>query len=555
MFLLKIKKDIAEELNINIDDIVYPPNSELGDFSLAVFKLAEKNNKGTSEMAIEMKEKVFDNFELKEKFSDIKIIGPYLNFFLKKDFLFSQIILEILEKADEYGYNQNRKKEMSVFEYSNINTHKDFHIGHLRNICLGDAIYRVSLANGFKAAPVSYINDFGIHVARAIWSYKKKYSDDIAKCYTNTVKEVEKNPEIIKEISSIMSDIEKRRGSNYKLWKKTRKISLKKFDDIYDKLNVKFEKTYFESELISKGLKMLVNFTKKGIFRKSEGAIIADLNEYDLGVLPIIRSDGTALYPVADLALAKEKSKNFKNLKNSFVIVDVRQSLYFKQLFKILSLAGYEQNFKHLSYEFVTLPEGMMSSRSGNAISFDELYQKVFERLFDESRKRHEDWSRDKIENNCRKLSVAILKFEMLKVSASKIISFDIKEALRFDGFNALYILYGLVRVKSILRKSSIDLKREANFELLKEKEERKIILELAKYPEMVIKTEKEKDPSEIAKYSFDLFRLFNEYYQKIKVLSDDREVQRARLALLGGISQVAENSLSLLGIESLDEI
>jgi arginyl-tRNA synthetase len=555
MFLLKIKKEIAEELNINIDDIVYPPNSELGDLSLAVFKLAEKNNKEIPEMAAEIKEKVSDNSKFKNLFSEVRIMGPYLNFFLEKSFLFSQAILEISEKAEEYGHNQNGNKEVSVFEYSNINTHKDFHIGHLRNVCLGDAIYKTSLANGFRAIPVSYINDLGIHVARAIWSYRKGYSDDIAKCYANTVKQAEENPEIIKEVSLIMSDIEKKRGVNYKLWKKTRKISLKKFDDIYDKLNTKFKKTYFESKLINKGLKAVISFSKKGILRKSEGAVIADLNEYDLGVLPVIRSDGTALYPVADLALAKAKSGDFRNLKNSFIIVDVRQSLYFKQLFKVLSLAGYEQNFKHLSYEFVTLPEGMMSSRSGNAIPFDELYQKVFRRLVDESRKRHEDWSQEKIENNCRKLSVAILKFEMLKVSANKIISFDIKEALRFDGFNALYILYGLVRVKSILRKSNVDSKKEAKFELLKEKEERSIILELAKYPEIIIKAEKEKDPSEVAKYSFDLFRLFNEYYQKVKVLSDDEELQRARLSLLGAISQVAENSLSLLGIESLDEI
>lgn len=557
MILDEIKIKIAGALDISEADLVYPPNSDLGDFSWPLFKLSQEKKMSPVEIAEKIKEELLSRDDLMNILDKIEITGPYLNFFIKPSFLITELLGNIFSRGRDYGQNNDGDGELSIFEFSNVNTHKNFHIGHLRNISLGDSLCRLHAVNGFSSYPVSYINDFGIHTAKAIWNYKKSHNSDLNKCYSDTVKEIEDNPDLLREISKIMSDIEARRGENYRAWQKTRKISLKEFDGIYKKLKIKFKKNYFESEVVDKGREMVDSFVKKGVLRKSEGAIIADLEKYDLGVLPIIRSDGTALYPVADLALAERKFKDFKKLRNSFIVVDVRQSLYFKQLFKVLSLVGYRQNFEHLAYDFITLPEGMMSSRSGNAIPFYDLYQKVLDKLIMESKKRHPEWSDKKIKKNCELLTVAILKFEMLKVSPKKIITFSMEEAIKFDGFSALYILYGLVRIKSILKKAGFKPKRVkgVDFSDLKTDYEKKISLKLAKYPDIVKRAGANFDPSEIAKYLFELFKLFSDYYQNVKVLSAEKNTKKARLIFMGAIALVAENALGLLGIESLDEI
>jgi len=557
MALELIKKEIVAILKIDEKDLVYPPNKEMGDLSYPLFKAVKQGSESPLELGVKLKEQLLQNKNLMKSLDKIENAGPYLNFFVKSDLFISELIKDIFSKKNKYGFNDSGKKEVSIFEFSNANTHKDIHVGHIRNIALGDSIFRIYEANGYKSYPISYINDFGIHTAKVVWSYKQKFSHDLGKCYVHTVKEMEDKPDLAKEIGQIMADIESRQGENYKAWKKTRAISLSDFSKIFKQLNIKFKKVYFESEVIDKGLEMVENFIEKGIMKKSEGAIIADLEKYNLGVLPVIRGNGTALYPVADLALAAQKFKDFKNLKNSYIVVDVRQSLHFKQLFKVLSLAGYKQNFAHLPYDFVTLPEGMMSSRSGNSISYYEAYEKIFQKLVEESKKRHSKWSDKKIKKNSELLTTDILKFEMLKVSPQKIIVFNVEEATKFDGFSALYILYGLVRIKSIIKKYGHKVKYSSSldFSKLDSVWEKNLAIKLSKYPEIVKKAGSEFDPSEIAKYLFELYKLFNDYYQNVKVLSSEGESKKVRLVFMSAISVVSENALGLLGLKSLKEI
>ncbi|PKM91563.1 arginine--tRNA ligase [Candidatus Falkowbacteria bacterium HGW-Falkowbacteria-1] len=555
MILKEIKQLIGKKLKINIDIFAYPPNSEMGDISLPLFSLSKERKINVQELANDFREKILNDNELNFIFEKIEASGPYLNFFLDKKFLFNETISYVLNNKNDLGYNQDGQNQKIIFEYSNANTHKEIHIGHLRNIVFGDSLVKISKANGFDSYPVSFINDLGINTAKTVWAYKQNYSQNIGQCYAWSVSEIDKNPDLKEEISQIMIEIEKEDGENYDLWKKTRDLSMKEFEDIYSLLDINFYKTYFESDFTKRGVEIVDDFLKKGIFKKSQGAIIADLEEYGLGVLPVVRSDGTSLYAVADLALAEKKDQDFPDLKKSFIVVDVRQSLHFKQLFKILELAGYKNDFTHLAYDFVKLPEGMMSSRSGKVVLLKDLFDQIFDKLILESKKRHEDWDDKKIKNNCQKLAVAILKFEMLKVGANKTITFNIEEALRFDGYSALYILYTLVRMKSILRKADFAESVEYSLDLLQSDIEKKIALEMAKYSDIVYKTGQDNDPSEIAKYLFDFAKLFNDYYQKINILQTEDNLKKARLIFIYSCSLLLENALKLLGIESLEEI
>jgi len=320
-------------------------------------------------------------------------------------------------------------------------------------------------------------------------------------------------------------------------------------------LGVKFKHVFYENEEIDAGRKLVDELLAKNILKPSQGAIIADFEQYKLGVLPVIRSDGTALYPVADLALATEKFNKYK-LDKSLYVVDVRQSLYFQQLFKIMELLGYKQTMAHLPYDFVTLPEGMMSSRTGNVVTYQELRDKILEKLTAETAQRHTDWSASRVRQVALNLTISTIKFEMLKVSADKIITFNINEALRFDGYTACYVQYGYARLQSILRKQGFSFWfGRPDTKELKEPSEKALLWKLARYPEIVAQAGAEYNPSELAKYLFELVQTVNDYYHAVNILKAAASTKRARLALIGAVSAVLEKGLRLLGLEALGEM
>jgi len=571
--LENIKQIIATNINkifgkdsVKASDFIIPPNPEFGDLGLVLFDLAKKNSKNPQEIGNQLISEL--------KFSGIiesaKVVGPYLNFILKKSELAKAVITEVSETKEEYGKNISEKKEKILLEFSNVNTHKEYHVGHLRNICYGDSVTKILNADGFEAIPISYVNDFGIHVAKALWDYQSFIKEKLAgkniedlpenergyllgKIYVDASTKEKANPDLTLEIGQWKQKIENREGEEYAFWQETRLWSIAHFASIYKDLGVEFKDILYESELVDEGKKIVQELLEKNILKKSEGAIIADLKEYGLEVLVLVRSNGTATYSVADLALAREKHKRYSP-DESIVIVDVRQELYFKQLFKILELSGFTEKFLHLGYDFVKLPSGMMSSRTGNVITYKELKEEILTSCETETRNRHENWDEEKIKANAFKIGLGAMKFEMLKVGAKSIITFDIEKALALEGFTSAYIQYTVARINSILKKSTNE-KKTIDFSKLTEKREFELIKKMAEYPEIVERAGKNYDPSEIAKYTYELAQMFNDYYHAIPVLKAEEEIKNARLALLSAVAQVIKNGLGLLGIETVEEM
>lgn len=565
--LEKIKNQIIKEINkalgreiVSASDLSYPPDAGMGDLSLPCFKAGKEMKKPPVEVASKLLGELSSPKVLGE-LSSLKIAGPYLNFTLKKEKLADGVLKEITKMKSVYGENKDGRKKRVSIEYSNANTHKEYHVGHLRNICYGDAAAKILSANGFEVVPISYINDFGIHTAKTLWLYLEKYKDEpqpenkgafLGRIYAEASQRLEKDQIGRQVAAGIMKKIESRQGEEYKLWQKTRKWSIKQFDNIYKELGVKFKKIFYESEFTDEGLEMIAKMYKKEILAKSEGAIIADLEKYGLGVLVFLRSDGTALYPVADLPAAIDRIKKFR-LDKSLYVVDIRQSLYFKQLFKILELLGHKEDKEHLGYEFVKLPEGMMSSRAGRVITYEELKEEAIKRAVKETKSRHKDWGEKKIKSTAWTIVKGAIKFEMIKVGAGSVITFDIDKALRFDGFTAAYLQYTCARIRSVAKKAGVQGKPDPAF--LKEEKEASLIMKLSKYPESVQKAGAGRDPSEIARYLFDLAQTFNDYYHSVPVLKSSDKEKAARLALLAAVRQVIKNGLGLLGIDVLEEM
>lgn len=559
-----IKKRIAKELSFANLSFSYPPSPELGDLSLACFPLAKEKQQSPAELANSLALALSNKKRLHKYFLEIKAVGPYLNFYINPTYLAEKVIALVSREKGKYGQNSGGRGRKVMIEYSNGNTHKEVHIGHLRNIAYGDAVNRILGANGFNSLPVSYINDFGIHTAKTIWNWQRhpEYTASqesrgflLGKCYSEASQELKDHPEYKEEVSLVMKDIEARRGDNYQLWKETRDWSLRYFAAIYQELGVRFKHTFYENEVIDAGLVFVQKLLAAGKLVKSEGAIIADLSQYDLGVLPIIRTDGTALYPVADLALAKEKFDKY-GIQESLYVVDVRQSLYFKQLFQICRLLGYQQEMRHLAYDFVALPEGMMASRTGNVITYEELKNKVWQKLIEETKKRHEDWTDDRVRQAAFSLAISTIKFEMLKVGADKVIIFNIDEALRFDGYTACYLQYGYARLKSIIRKEKPALFTKAfNQGLLREAKEKALLLKIAAFPEVVVVAGDKYNPAEIAKYLFELVQMSNDYYHSFPILKAEPKLRRARLALIKALARTLNNGFNLLGLHVIEEM
>ncbi|MFA5163632.1 MAG: arginine--tRNA ligase [Patescibacteria group bacterium] len=565
--LEQIRKMIAKVLDREAGDFIYPPQADLGDLSLPCFILAKELERNPVLVAKDLADQYSQHPELKQVIKEIRAEGAYLNFYLKEEYLAASLIKDISRQGAKFGQSHIGGKQTVMIEYSNGNTHKEYHVGHLRNICYGESASRLLSSSGYRVVPVSYINDFGIHVAKTLWfweDYLRRIGDSakgldkgylLGKCYSAASQKISEYEKAKSEVAEVMKVIEGRQGKMYKLWQTSRRWSLVYFAKIYKELGIVFQETFYESEVIGQGLKIVESLLAKGILVKSQGAIVADLQAYDLGVLPIIRSDGTALYPVADLALALIKAKKYK-LAESIYVVDLRQSLYFKQLFKILELMGDKNKRSHLVYDFVTLPGGMMASRTGNVITYQELKQEAWEKNKMEIKSRHSDWNQKKIDQLALKLALGTIKFEMLKVSADKIITFDINEALRLNGYTAVYLQYSLVRIKSLIRKSGRKrLTCPADLEGLILEKEKNLLMTMAKYPEIREIAAAKRDPSEIAHYLFSLAQMVNDYYQSVNVLQAESREKTWRLSLLQALGQILSNGLELLGIETLEEM
>jgi len=347
-----------------------------------------------------------------------------------------------------------------------------------------------------------------------------------------------------------------------KVWKKTQKWSIEDFERIYELLGIKFDVWYFESDILDKGKKIVKELLDKQIAKEDQGAIIVDLKKFDLDVLLILKSDGTTLYSTSDLALAYKKAK--KKVDKSIYIVDNRQSLYLKQIFKTLELAGFKEKTAHIPYDFVNLPEGALSSRKGNIVSFYELYNKMLDKSIEETKKRHEDWTDERVKQVAEKISLSAIKIGMLKFGNNKVIIFNMDEALSFDGKTGPYLLYTSARINSIKEKVSVkgrpasgwEKAGEADYSLLKEVEEKELLKLLANNENEIERAYRENDPSVLTNYLFDLAQTFNDFYQKHSIIrAKNEELKAARFNLAQKVGERLRLGLDLLNVEWLEKM
>ncbi len=565
---LKIKNEIASllkkhGLKIKPQDLREPPQAEMGDISLPCFILSKEMKKSPEKIAEDLAKVIKPSGFI----INIKNIGSYLNFLLDYAKVTEMILTEIKKERSDYGLNKTGSGQKVMIEYSQPNTHKEFHIGHVRNICLGSALVNLYQASGYKVIAANYLGDIGAHVAKVLW-YMLNYVNEadigpdkgefLGQAYSRAIVELNSDPEKQVQVQEILQRLEAGKDRDLMfLWKQTRDWSLDAFNEIYDELGIKFNVDFFESIEEKEGRKLLPMLLKQDFIKESQGAIIADLEEYKLGVLVLLRGDGTSLYGLKDIPLAIKKFKKYK-IDKSLYIVDNRQSQYLKQIFKILELLGFKKDMLHVPYEFVELKSGIISSRTGNVVTYEEVRDAAMTKVVNETKIRHVDWSEEKINEVSKKIVLAALKFGMIKQASDKIITFDIEEALKIDGFTGPYLLYTNARLNSILKKAEtegIKLTGKTDYKALESNIEKQLIKDLLAYPQIVLEAQIKNDPAILAQFIHRVCQNFNTFYHELPVMKAESEIRLARIILIKATKQVLENSLAVLGMPILKEM
>jgi len=576
----KIKLDIAESINkilkkdvIALSDFVYPPDSKMGDLSLPCFNF--KNSLQLKKSPAEISKYLKDKLNM-PAVQAIVSAGPYLNFNLNKAKIANAVIKEIISQGDKYGSSKIGKKQKVMVEFAHPNTHKAFHIGHLRTAITGESVSRILESLGFQIIRANYQGDVGPHVAKCIWGVQKlkdeyeAVSQDhisieakikfLSKAYVLGSDNYDKDQNAKQEITNLNKEIYNQKEATKIIYENTRAWSLEYFDNIYKTLGIKFDRLYFESEVFEKGKELVLNYLEENsapsrrVFKRSNGAIIFEGEKRGLHDRVFINSQGFPTYEAKELGLAKLQISEYNPTKIIHVVAN-EQEEYFKVLFCALGkiFPKTKDIEEHLSYAMVDLKNGKMSSRKGNVVLGEWLINQVREKIIKIGACNSEN--EEKISE---KVSLGAVKYFILKNNTNKKILFDINESIKLSGNSGPYLQYAYVRIYSIINgvdKYSLAEKGETNLSLLKEQKEHNLIMQAAKYPEVVLKAGQNYDPSEIAKYLFELCKLFNDYYHAIPILKAEKEISKARLALIGAISQVIKNGLNLLGIETVDSM
>jgi len=455
-----------------------------------------------------------------------------------------------------------------MVEFAHPNTHKTFHIGHLRNIFTGEAVSRILANSGFEVIRANYQGDIGLHIAKCLWGisrlpteYKlakrsgiKAKASFLGRVYALGSKNYEQDKTAKREIILINQQLYKKDKSLKRIYDETRGWSLKYFAGIYHRVGTEFDRLYFESEVFDRGRELVVKNLKQSIFKVSDGAVIFEGEKYGLHNRVFLTQDGHPTYEAKELGLAELQFKEFSPEKIIHV-VGPEQAEYFKVVFKALELVLPKTKAReaHLPYGWVRLKKGKMSSRSGNVILGEWLLDEVKKQIGLIVEKNKKLPNQEKI---LEKITLAAVKYSILKNGLTKDIAFDINESISLSGNSGPYLQYTYARINSILKKSKTQIKNiKIKFGILGEKSESNLINKLARYPEAVELAGNSYDPSEIVKYLFELAQMFNEYYHSVPVLKAKAEIRLARLALISAINQVIANGLCLLGIEAVEEM
>lgn len=551
-----IIKQIAKIFNVKEEQIKVeiPPKDNMGDYSIQCANLRNEEYTNPIEIANIIKEKFED---IDSNFSDIKVMGPYINFYINYDKYSQQIINEI-ESNKNYGSLNQGNNDALLIEHTSINPNAEPHIGRCRNSLIGDFMSNLYEFTGYQVERHYFINDIGMKIALLVIGIETYGLEDdtfssILDTYVKISKNAKEDENIEKKAFDYLKLVESGDNQMVKTFKAITDKCVKGQLEIFDNLNIHFDVFTHESDFVYDNYleEILDKLDKTGKLHTDDlGRKYVDLTGYDIPtrepVLVLTRSNGTSLYPIRDIAYSIHKIE--LNNTNNFIVLGEDQEIYMKQISAVLDILGYKAP-KLICYSYVLLNGDRMSTSGGTVVLVTDFMKSVKETLLEEFKKRNSEISEDKLNI----LINACIKFTMLNVSKNKIVNFNLESATSFNGESGMYILYSIVRMKSILNKNNIKLVDDIKFN---NEIEHKIIKELSLFPEQINEILSSNEPNHLTKYIFTLTQLFSKFYEEINISNEeDIILKSSRLRLLNCLIDVLTKSLKILGIETIDSL
>ncbi len=561
--ILELLKESLKELNFEFNGEIsldHPQDLKNGDFTTNIaMQIAGGVGKNPREIAKQFHATLSQN--LPENIEKVEIAGNgYLNFYLSRKFFQT-----FLKNFENKNFATKSFKQKILLEHSSTNLFKPFHVGHLVNNSIGESLNRILKYQGNEVSQVSFPSDVSPGIAKTIWDLKKENInietlnlEDIANAYVSGTIKYKEDKDIKKEIDEINIEIyeylngSEKDSENIDFYKVGKKLSLKHFEKIIEKLGSKFDYTFFESEAEKDG-KILVEKNIGKIFQKSEGAIIFEGKNI---TNVFINSAGFGTYLTKDIGLLEMKKNKFLEIEKSLVLTDIEQ----KQHFELIKEAGSQiSEISSFVQKTIYLHHGRMnfsgnikiSSRYGNVPLATEVIKKVQENILKKMEDRN--FSENEKKEISEKLAIATLKYSILKVTSGKNISFDLEKDLNPQGNTAVFLLYSLVRANSIFRK--IEKISNEDLDINKENEISNLEKMLYRFDENVQKSEKDYSPHHLANYLYELSKEFNSFYNSTKILDQKNNNFNYNFILMSVFMKIMKKGLKLLAIESVEKM
>lgn len=570
-------------------DIVVPPKPELGDLAIPFFRLAKERGQSPADLARDAGQVLLAS---EEGNSNEHIIveavaaGPYLNVRLSTRVLLEPLHAMLKQESGAYGRLVSPDVREVVFEYANPNTHKEIHIGHVRNFVTGVAYHGVWKAAGINVKAIQFVNDQGANVAKTLWVLVKKAGKEVrsindetvesiltgwpenqktgnalADLYVEATRKLEEDETQAADVSFIQARLEAHDAAWERLWRVTRDWCLNELKEICTEMGIVFDRVepYLESAFLDEAANIVHRLERDKVAKISDGALVVDLEEEKLGTCLLRKSDGNLLYLSKDLALAEQKARDYPEVAAQYVLTDDRQTLHFKQVQSVLQKMGHKQPYAHLGYGLLTLKEGAMSSRKGNVITYQWLRDELIRTATEQIRERHTDWAETQIQETARVIAFGGMKFALLKQDPASVMVFDREQALAFEGMTGPYCQYAVVRLRSILEKAGTIDSADLTSEISLEPAERALVLAIAQLPSVIEKSAgvqgtsfdlKKTQPALLAQWCFAIAQLVNAFYRDVPVLNAEPSARSQRLMIARAAERALVNGLQTLTID-----
>lgn len=554
-----------------------------GQVTAVTFPFTRFSKKTPEQTGIEIGEYLKENVKEVE---DFNVIKGFLNLSIADSYWVDELLNTI--HSSSFGQFPSNGQKVMV-EYSSPNTNKPLHLGHVRNNLLGYSVAQILSANGYEVIKVNLVNDRGIHICKSMLAWQlvgngetpessqlkgdhlvgkyyvifdKEYKKQIEALINEgqTEDEAKKNAPIIKEAQEMLLKWEAGDKKVIELWSMMNGWVYSGFELTYNMLGVDFKKYYYESDTYLLGKDTIQEGLEKGVFfKKDDGSVWIDLTEDGLDQKLVLRADGTSVYITQDLGTAQLKYDDFK-MNKSIYVVGNEQDYHFKVLFLILQKLGqtWAKGLFHLSYGMVDLPSGKMKSREGTVVDADELMDEMILTAQERTEElgKVEGFTEQEKKDLYNMIGLGALKFFLLKVEPKKRLLFDPNESIDFQGHTGPFIQYTHARIRSVIAKAEYKNKISSKYSNALTALEKDLIVNLAKYPDVIATSAKEYSPAHIANYVFELAKLFNKFYHEESILkAEDPDVRNFRLDLSAATASTINKGMKLLGIRVPDRM